>query len=94
MRADIRALLEKQAAWPRSRVARSWNEKLRASRLHASGPGAAQEALPTGRTQEPRLNTGGDFQVSGQVATAARRRNQLGECAASSGGSGRAGDLS
>ena len=31
MRADIRALLEKQAAWQRSRVARSWNEKLRAS---------------------------------------------------------------
>ena len=30
MRADIRALLEKQAAWQRSRVARSWNEKLRA----------------------------------------------------------------
>ena len=31
MRADIRAMLERQAAWQRSRVARSWSEKLRAS---------------------------------------------------------------
>ena len=31
MKADLRAILERQANWQRSRLARSWSEKLRAS---------------------------------------------------------------
>ena len=53
MRADIQAMLEKQAAWQRSRADKSWAEKLRACVALRRGLTHLRIRAPAGSSQEP-----------------------------------------
>jgi len=54
MRADIQAMLEKQAAWQRSRADKSWAEKLRACVALRRGLTHLKKQAPAGSSLEPR----------------------------------------
>ena len=55
MREDVRAMLERQAAWQRSRAALPWAEKLRLALIMRKAQRALQEDLkhPAGRSRKP-----------------------------------------